>query len=93
MIFPFRVPTQRVLSADVPVRTRPRSRLSIRLMADRFMSKSTWLYVSSVMEIRLCPSISCTTFAFSPSRSKMVANVCRNAPNPIGGNPAWARNR
>jgi len=37
----------------------------------------TWLYVSPVMLIVLCPSVSCTAFSETPASRLNVAYVCR----------------
>ena len=52
------------------------------------MSGSTWEYVSSVMAIVACPSISETIFGFTLRVRSSVAQVCRRSWKRISGRPA-----
>ena len=47
---------------------------------------------TSVMLIRPCPSLSCTTFGCSPCNSSIVAIVCRKSWNRIARTPALLSN-
>jgi hypothetical protein len=55
------------------------------LTAFSCMSGSTWEYVSIVMEMFACPSISCTILGCVPLDSRSVAHVCLRSWNLIRG--------
>jgi hypothetical protein len=55
------------------------------LTAFSCMSGSMWEYVSIVMEMFACPSISCTILGCVPLDSRSVAHVCLRSWNLIRG--------
>jgi hypothetical protein len=55
------------------------------------MFGSTWEYVSRVMAMDECPSISETIFGFTLRVSSSVAHVCRRSWKRISGSPACFR--
>ncbi len=66
--------------------------LSISPAAASLIPGSTWEYVSSVMEMFLCPRNSCTHFGRTPLERSTVAHVYRRSCiRTVSGSPALLR--